>query len=377
MKNFLKIFLVLFLAIFAFLALPLNFLSGQEDPKEHEAKLKQIQEQLAEKKAQLSEIQQKEKNVLMDLLRSRNVLKQTQGELKYNQYRLVKTEQKVLSTKRELEENKEQLSDEWRDFRSRLRDIYKNSRSSYLEIIFGARDLSDFVSRSFYFEKIVAKDIELLNRMRKQQAVIGQKREQLEKETSQIRDLTGSIKLKENQLQLEVSQKHELHSSLQKMREEYERQIALLEESSKQIEALLRQRAGEVAEATGQMIWPVTGRISSGFGYRRHPIFRVIKFHTGIDIECPYGYPLKAADGGIVVDARYWGGYGNAVIIDHGAGTSTLYGHLSRFYVVAGQSVKKGQTLGLAGTTGYSTGPHVHFEVRRNGAPVNPMSWLP
>jgi murein DD-endopeptidase MepM/ murein hydrolase activator NlpD len=292
----------------------------------------------------------------------------------------VKSEQKVISTKKELEAVREQLVNEWQDFHQRLREIYKNSQSDYLEIIFGARSLTDFVSRSFYFEKIIAKDIEFLNRVRLEQTQIDRKKKQLEEQTEQIRDLTKSIQLKKDQLQLEVSEKQKVHQSVQKMREEYERQVAELEEISRQIEALLRQGTEyqeAVAEATGQIIWPVPGRITSGFGYRRHPIFRVIKFHSGIDITCSYGYSIKAADGGVVVDARYWGGYGNVVILSHGSGLSTVYAHLSRFYVIRGQRIQKGQTLGLAGSTGYSTGPHVHFEVRKNGVPVNPGTYLP
>lgn len=373
-QKFFLVFL-LFLALFFKLSLALK----AADLESREEKLKTIQKELAEKKAELKEIREKEKNVLSDLLKTKNVLEQTRTELKLNQYRLIKTEQKVLNTKKELEATKQTLSNEWQEFRDRLKDIYKNSQTSYLEVIFGAKDLADFLSRSYFFEKVIAKDIELINRINLHQTEVSQKKQSLEHESTQIRSLANLIETKKNQIQLEVSEKNKIHTTLQKMREEYERQIAQLEESSQQIELLLRQKefAGSYPEATGQMIWPVTGRISSGFGYRRHPIFRIIKFHSGLDITCPYGYPIKAADGGVVIDARYWGGYGNTIIIDHGNGTSTLYGHLSRFYVSRGQRINKGQNLGLAGSTGWSTGPHLHFEVRRNGTPVNPVSRLP
>ena len=96
-----------------------------------------------------------------------------------------------------------------------------------------------------------------------------------------------------------------------------------------------------------------------------------------MDIAAPYGYRVKAADSGTVTVAKYWGGYGNAVVIDHGRGLSTVYGHFSRFYVHPGQMVTKGDTIGLIGTTGYSTGPHLHFEVRRKGSPIDPRKYLP
>ena len=132
------------------------------------------------------------------------------------------------------------------------------------------------------------------------------------------------------------------------------------------------------AYSGGRLSWPVPGHygISSPFGYRVHPIFGTKKYHSGIDIPAPTGTPIVAAADGIVIEAQSKGGYGNAVIIAHPGGISTLYGHNSSLVVSAGQSVKRGQIIARAGSTGYSTGPHCHFEVRVGGGAVNPMSYL-
>jgi murein DD-endopeptidase MepM/ murein hydrolase activator NlpD len=122
----------------------------------------------------------------------------------------------------------------------------------------------------------------------------------------------------------------------------------------------------------GNFLRPVGGRITSGFGYRVHPILKVRKFHTGVDIGAASGTPIKAAADGIIIHAARWGGYGNCIIIDHGQGTATLYAHCSRLAASRGQAVNQGQVIGYVGSTGLSTGPHLHFEVRRNGTPVNP-----
>jgi len=123
--------------------------------------------------------------------------------------------------------------------------------------------------------------------------------------------------------------------------------------------------------------WPVRGSVSSGFGYRIHPIYGTRRLHTGLDISGGFGTPIAAAKGGTVIDARYRGGYGNAVVISHGGGITTLYAHQSTMNVSSGQQVSKGDIIGWVGSTGASTGPHLHFEVRVNGSPVNPRPYLP
>jgi murein DD-endopeptidase MepM/ murein hydrolase activator NlpD len=126
---------------------------------------------------------------------------------------------------------------------------------------------------------------------------------------------------------------------------------------------------------TGTMIRPVNGPITSGFGYRIHPIFGYRRFHSGVDFGVGYGTPIRAADSGTVVYATGMGGYGNVIMINHGGGISTLYAHQSSFAVTGG-SVGKGQVIGYVGSTGWSTGPHLHFEVRVNGSPVDPMGYI-
>jgi murein DD-endopeptidase MepM/ murein hydrolase activator NlpD len=121
---------------------------------------------------------------------------------------------------------------------------------------------------------------------------------------------------------------------------------------------------------------PVNARAGSGFGFRVHPIFGTRRMHTGIDFGAPSGTPIFAAESGVVFSAGTRGGYGNATVIDHGGGISTLYAHQSRFGVSAGQQVTRGQVIGYVGSTGYSTGPHLHFEVRISGSPVDPAPYL-
>jgi murein DD-endopeptidase MepM/ murein hydrolase activator NlpD len=123
-------------------------------------------------------------------------------------------------------------------------------------------------------------------------------------------------------------------------------------------------------------MWPVVGNMVSGFGMRYHPILHVMRMHTGIDIAAPYGTLVKAADGGQVIQAGYDGGYGNTILVYHGGGFATWYAHLQGFNCSVGQFVARGQVIGFVGSTGLATGPHLHFEVRINGEPQNPLQFL-
>jgi murein DD-endopeptidase MepM/ murein hydrolase activator NlpD len=164
---------------------------------------------------------------------------------------------------------------------------------------------------------------------------------------------------------------------LQAERRAYARRVAALQRLSDRLEQRLRRREF-AAGARGRdgLGWPTDGRPTSPYGWRVHPLFGIRRLHTGVDVPAPTGQRVRAAAGGVVVRAGPFGGYGNAVVVDHGAGISTVYAHLSRVTVNAGERVGALTTIGLVGSTGHSTGPHLHFEVRRNGVPQDPMAWF-
>jgi murein DD-endopeptidase MepM/ murein hydrolase activator NlpD len=157
----------------------------------------------------------------------------------------------------------------------------------------------------------------------------------------------------------------------------------LAEESQKVSQDIQKRLAANIAfpgtiftPGTGQMLLPSDGPVTSTFGWRVHPILGTSKFHNGVDFGAEYGTIIRAADNGVVISAGSTGGYGEAVIIDHGNDLTSLYGHASQLYVTVGQSVQKGQPIAAVGSTGFSTGPHLHFEVRRAGEPIDPMGFL-
>ena len=123
--------------------------------------------------------------------------------------------------------------------------------------------------------------------------------------------------------------------------------------------------------------WPVIGRVSSGYGYRTHPVYGTRKLHSGLDVAAPRGTSISATSGGVVIYAGWRGGYGNTVIVDHGGGLTSLYAHMSEIGASEGQVVERGDSLGLVGATGTATGNHLHFEIRYNGTPTDPAPYLP
>ena len=158
--------------------------------------------------------------------------------------------------------------------------------------------------------------------------------------------------------------------------EEIEGEIASLEKEQASIKKLIAQQAKALGSAPGSLARPVPGAISSGFGPRVHPIHGYSLMHNGVDMNGGSGQAIVSASSGTVIFAGAKGGYGNTIMVDHGGGMVTLYAHQSKFAVSAGQSVKRGQTIGYVGSTGVSTGPHLHFEVRVGGNPVNPAKYL-
>jgi murein DD-endopeptidase MepM/ murein hydrolase activator NlpD len=200
----------------------------------------------------------------------------------------------------------------------------------------------------------------------------------------------------QNQLETLADERRNLVAAADAQRRHIASEVAEIEDLSAteeaNLEALIRQRqaeleaqrlaarraAGILGEETapGVLSWPVSGTITSPFGYRRSPFGSGMEFHQGLDIAAPMGTTVQAAAGGTVISAGWYGGYGNYVLIDHGGGMATGYGHLSQIFVSAGQQIQKGQAIGAVGSTGMSTGPHLHFEVRLHGKPTDPAAYL-
>jgi murein DD-endopeptidase MepM/ murein hydrolase activator NlpD len=365
------------------LALALLFLVnlGWAEKLEEQKKLEEVKEKLEESKEKLKQTKQQQQEVLGKLVIITHELRRAHRQLLQAKEKIQKNEAKIGQLTQEINQTENRLNQKSKILRNRINEAYKSGGISYLELFFASRSISDFLNRMYFFEKVVAQDAQLIEAIKEDLKEVKTKRRELSDRTHEIKELAQVIEEQKKKAAEQAEEKKRLLEVLKEREKEYRNKIAELERSSWELEILIqkkmaeRAKAGLTAHGSGVLIWPLQGRITSPFGAIRRwgGGYR----HTGIDIAAPYGSPIAAADHGEVIFAGWWDGYGKAVVIDHGRGRSTVYAHLSRIYVQVGNVVAKGQTIGLAGSTGYSTGPHLHFEVRINGVPVNPIRFLP
>ena len=339
-----------------------------------------IQQQMEEQQRRAEQARSKERSISEQLRHIQGELDSAQGEFDAINDQLEHTEEQIQANIELSARLIKRLEAQTKILHRRLRDIYKNGQVNYLDVLFGAKDFNDFVSRMDILKKILAYDNALIQGTKADRSALAKAKEQLEADKVKIVELRKLAAAKRDQVAARRQERQGVLNAATYERETAEQAYRELIETSKEIERMIRRiQSGEknVGGSTGTMLWPAEGEITSPFGWRTHPIFGTQRLHTGIDIGADYGDTVRAADGGVVIHSDWMGGYGNAVIIDHGNGISTLYAHNSQLLVSEGQAVSKGQPISRVGSTGYSTGPHLHFEVRQNGSPVNPLNFLP
>ncbi len=262
---------------------------------------------------------------------------------------------------------------------ARLRFLQRQQTDRGWAVLLQSQNLNEFLDRRHQLKLLFKADQQMLTGLKAATDRIDQQRDQVEQQKNQIALLNQELLAQKSEFEAQATSQQAMIERLRSDRRALEVAETQLLQDSRNIGVLIQQRVGRGSIAfrgTGQMIVPCVGEITSGFGWRMHPILGYQRFHSGIDFGADYGSTVSAADSGTVIFAGWYGGYGNAIIIDHGGGITTLYGHTSAIYVQEGQTVQRGQAIAAVGSTGLSTGPHLHFEVRRNGDPVDPATYL-
>lgn len=394
-------------------------LAAESDP---EQRLDEVREQMERARQGLEQVEQQRTVTLADLERidaelreldarlaaAQAELAEAEGGLATAESRLTATTSELVATEDELARTRERLAGEREVFAERTRASYMHGSPALAGAVLDAGDIAEFGRSLAYVERIMAHDrdrvrlvtglvreVEASSRdLEALQERQGRERAAAQVERDQVAELVAAEQALHDQVAAERQRRTVVLARLDADRETYSQMVAALEAESAQLEEELRRLAEQEAREaeaaaraardrveragarTGRLARPADGPITSGYGWRTHPIHGSRRFHAGVDFGGGFGAPIYAAEDGTVVSAGWRGGYGRTVVVNHGGGLATLYAHQARFVVSAGQRVTRGQVIGAIGSSGLSTGPHLHFEVRVNGQHRNPMDYL-
>jgi len=373
--------------IIGLLLCSLCLIAEESTTTENQSKLEDINLKIKKNNEKLKPKKQAKRTAEQSLGKISKQLKMTELKLKKARRNLTHTKEKKILTTEKIGEIELKFSEEKKAFQKRLVQIYKIPELGIVEFLFSSDDLIMATEAHYYFDLLLQEDLHLLESLKQQQKDLQREKTQLEKQEKKIASLRRTIQSQENELEKKRKNEKKLIASLKNEIDELERQNRELMEASEEIALLIRRETygKEGYYGTGSYIKPVNGWISSKFGKRNHPIFKRRIMHNGIDLAANTGHKIYATDSGFVLfagQAKRYKGYGKITIISHGKRprdkkeVSSFYAHQSKILVKKGDFVKRGDEIGWVGSTGYATGPHLHFEIRLDGKPADPLKFL-
>lgn len=354
-----------------------------DDLDDLEAEQNEVKEDIQDTQTQIDDVKNQQTATMAELENLEAQVVAITQEIAQLEVELAQAETDLENQQIEYDKIQAELVKSQESMQTRVYSIYTNGDISYLDIIFNSESVSDFLSNFIFFEKIVEQDKTIIGSIQENKRLAKEKLDQLQQTKDKIATITANKKDQESALTQQQAAKQGVMAQLESQEDTLMEVLDAFEKKSAELATEIQKLTATSTvsyNGNGQFGWPLPGySVGSGqgskFGMRVHPVTGVYKLHTGVDIPAPSGTPILAAEAGVVITASYQGAYGNCVIIDHGGSYSTLYGHMSRLGCSVGQSVARGETIGYVGTTGYSTGNHLHFEVRVNGSPQNPLSY--
>lgn len=347
-----------------------------EDLQDKQETIEQQRQQLEQQQNELEGRQADSETNLQNLQRN---ITYTANQITETEYQLDQAEQELDRFETQLDQARADYEKVRTSTVARLQYLQRQQGSEGWAILLDSQNLNEFLDRRYQLKRVYSADKAVLQDLKAKAEAIEKQKAAVEDKRNQVALLRQQLLSQKKLYEEEAEEEQQLISRLKERRGALEAAEDQLVRESEQLGALIRQKIAAstgIVRGTGRFVFPANANISSGFGNRIHPILGYSRFHAGIDFAASYGSTIRAADSGRVIFSGWYGGYGQAVIIDHGNGVSTLYAHASRLFVKEGQNVQQGQSIAAVGSTGLSTGPHLHFEVRQNGNPVNPMAYL-
>ena len=350
------------------------------EAQSYRQRLQNIRSKQREVQNRLATIKEEQEDAASDLANARNRAQQARDRAGEAEQNLGEVREILRGVKADLAQTEEELAEHREAMSDRLVALYETGQPSYLEVVLNATSFEDFTNRAEFSRVIAGQDQELLDTLVETEDKLAQQRATLEVAHAEAKQLEQEAAAAKAEAETAENAAEAIVEKYRNDRKAAEQDYAALEATENEIQAFIRRQASSSSgggsysgSCAGNLMRPCAGRITSSYGYRIHPILHTRRFHNGVDIAAGYGTTIKAADDGKVIFAGWKGAYGRAVIIDHGSGWSTMYGHTSRIVVRRGQVVSRGQKIAEVGSTGWSTGPHLHWTVYRNGSTVNPL----
>lgn len=364
---------VIFILVALMLSLGAIYADKKDDLKDVHNEMNQTKKELNEGKKEESKLSSQIKGIESEIANAEKEIGALQGNISNTESQIQEKLKKLNQIQAEMDEQNDNLN-------KRLRAMYKNGNSGFLEVLLGSENITDFMTNMDMVQKIFNNDMDVLQSMEEQHKKINSEKKSLEALQAKLEASKQEEAARQASLQTDRNKVAALKSEVAADNAELSKQLAALaaeaDRITAEIQALQNSAGNTQFLGSGKLGWPVSGRITSEFTNRINPITGKAEKHLGLDIAVPTGTPIAAAEKGTVIKAGWNNSYGNMVIVDHGGGIATLYGHNSRLAVSVGTQVTRGQTIAYAGSTGMSTGSHCHFEVRVNGQYQNPRNWL-
>ncbi len=350
----------------------------------------EINNKIKDSKESLEKSKEQKTNILKEVEKLDFELDKVQAELDTLEKRLSDTQKSLANSEQELKKATEKREKQYESLKSRMRVMYEYGNQGYLNILLDSKGFTDFFKRIEYVNYITKHDKEIFEKYKKTEELIALKVEQIKVEKANIEVLKNDTQKKKDEVNKKIKEKQQMVANLNKEQASIEQRIKDLQKEDAEITSLINKANVKVTGNSTNKVYTSGkgGRLANPvpayadrpyndvYGYRINPISGKRELHSGLDMKATYGTDIVAAESGVVIYAGTRGGYGKTVIIDHGGGMTTLYAHNSKLVVSKGQSVKRGQVIAKAGSTGYSTGVHAHFEVRINGKTTDPAPYL-
>lgn len=346
------------------------------------ATLSQIRNNIKNKQQELNESRAKEKSLGDQVNSLEQQINSKQSDIDELEASISEAQAKLETLEEELAAAEEKVNTQNENLNARLRNMYKNGSVGFIDVLMDSGSFSEFLNNLSLVEKVYTSDQDVLEELQKAYDEIDAKKKEIETLQAELSESKATMEEQKSSLEADKASVEKKKSEIAADSAETQRELDKLEADAQALTSSIRNSGSSSSSSKyngGIMAWPVPSchTVSSGYGGRIHPTTGKYKFHGGLDIPGSYGSAIIAANSGKVIWAGNRGdSYGNYVIIDHGGGVSTLYGHSSKVLVRTGQSVSRGQRIANVGSTGRSTGPHCHFEVRINGSRVNPNPYV-